>query len=268
MAWSIVGKRFTDAEFADYVEGLDINGGWTTNPRFITLHNTATPSLAQRPKGFTETHIKNLHNYYVGKGWNGGPHLFIDQNGIWVFNPLTRKGTHSPSYNNYSIGVEMLGDYAKESFASGPGALVRGHSVFAVAVLSKKLDFDPSTMKLHKEDPRTDHDCPGKNVGKQWFVGAVAALLNDWKDGDDGPADVPVKVIVNGVYDASVGAYIDPEQDFIVARMDKLAASIGSNDPKETGSKVFMHAATYYRSKGYDVAYDNVNKKLYVNKRD
>lgn len=163
MAWKgIVGKSFTPREFAKYVDTLEWRA-W--KPKFIVLHNTAVPSLAQRPSGFTAQHIRNLETYYRDhQKWSAGPHLFIDDRQIWVFSDLTAPGTHSPSWNGVAIGIEMLGDYNVESFTEGRGLAVREHTTWAIAKLSTKLDFRADGWKFHNEDPRTTHDCPGKNA--------------------------------------------------------------------------------------------------------
>jgi hypothetical protein len=165
MAWKgIVGKSFSPESFETYCEALT----WSAwRPKFIALHNTGVPSLAQRPQGFTRTHIANLEAYYRdNRKWSAGPHLFVDDKQIWVFTPLTVSGVHSPSWNSIALGLEMLGDYDKDSFDSGRGAAVRDNAVAAMATLSAVLGLDPATMRLHREDPATTHACPGKNVRK------------------------------------------------------------------------------------------------------
>lgn len=171
----IVGKSFSPADFDKYCHELQ----WTAwRPSFIVLHNTASPSLAQRPKGLTEKHIRNLEGFYRDtQKWKAGPHLFIDDLQIWVFTPLTVSGTHSPSWNKVALGIEMLGDYEKEAFDSGRGADVRQNAICALATLSAILGLEPSTMKLHREDPLTTHACPGKNVRKLEVIQAVQDLI-------------------------------------------------------------------------------------------
>src|SRR3954449_1003821 len=130
----IVGKSFGAEDFDAYCHTLQ----WVAwRPSFIVLHNTGVPSLAQRPKGLTQQHIKSLEAFYRDKqGWNAGPHLFVDDLQIWVFTPLTVSGTHSPSWNKLALGVEMLGDYDKEAFDGGRGAKVRANAVCALASMS------------------------------------------------------------------------------------------------------------------------------------
>lgn len=201
-SFTIVGKKFTISEFDAYCDSLK-KQSWVKR---IVLHNTAVPSLAQRPGGILTTqHIKNLKSYYEGMDWPGGPHLFIDATGIWVFNPLNREGTHSPSYNSSAWGVEMLGDYQKESFTSGLGAAVATnaqHAVASLAQLQGWTSIDNGKMLLHKEDPNTTHkSCPGKNVFKADFIDKVNKILK--------PVDEPeaISVIAGGV--KIDGAYVD-----------------------------------------------------------
>jgi hypothetical protein len=171
----IVGASFTPDQFDSYCHTLH----WVAwRPSFIVLHNTAIPSLAQRPLGITQPNIQNFVSFYRDvQGWNSGPHLFVDDKQIWVFTPLTVSGTHSPSWNKVALGLEMLGDYEQEAFDSGRGLLVRKNSVAALATLSAVLGIDPQTMRLHREDPLTTHACPGKNVHKPEVIQEVQALI-------------------------------------------------------------------------------------------
>ena len=172
----IIGQVFTPEEFKAYVAGISWDD-W--KPSFIVLHNTGEPTLAQRPNGLGMAHILGLQSFYRDdQGWSAGPHLFCDdQHGIWVFTSLTTPGVHSPSWNSVSLGVEMLGDYDSEEFDSGRGAQVRDNAVAAIAILSSALGIDPGTMRLHREDPKTDHHCPGDNVDKGAFIQAVRGYV-------------------------------------------------------------------------------------------
>jgi hypothetical protein len=187
MAWKgIVGKSFTPESFETYCEALT----WSAwRPKFIALHNTGVPNLAQRPQGFTQTHIANLEGYYRDQQkWSAGPHLFIDDKQIWVFTPLTVPGVHSPSWNSIALGIEMLGDFEKDAFDAGRGGLVRDNAVAAMATLSAVLGLDPTTMRLHREDPATTHACPGKNVKKLEVIQRVQEKIIH-EAGEHSPAE-------------------------------------------------------------------------------
>ena len=147
----IVGINFTADEFDSYCHALH----WSSwRPSFIALHNTAVPSLAQRPNGFTKQHILNLEKFYRDQqGWKAGPHLFIDDKQIWVFTPLIVSGTHSPSWNKIALGVEMLGDFDKDEFDSGRGLKVQQNAIAAFATLSAILDSIPTRYACTRRTP-------------------------------------------------------------------------------------------------------------------
>lgn len=183
MAWKgIVGKSFSPDEFDKYCHTLQ----WTAwRPSFIVLHNTAVPSLKERPNGLTLDHIKGLETFYRDtQKWSAGPHLFVDDKQIWAFTPLTVSGVHSPSWNKVALGIEMLGDYATEAFDSGRGLQVRKNAVAAIATLSAILGLDPHTMRIHREDPLTTHVCPGKNVRKLEVIQEVSDLIISRHNGE------------------------------------------------------------------------------------
>jgi N-acetylmuramoyl-L-alanine amidase len=185
----IVGRTFTASQFDTYCHELT----WVAwRPSFIVVHNTATPSLAQRPNGLTEQHIRDLEAFYRDEQkWSAGPHLFVDDKQIWVFTPLTVSGVHSPSWNKVALGVEMLGDYETEEFNNGRGLQVRNNAVAALATLTAVLGLDPETMRIHREDPATTHACPGKNVRKLEIIQQVKDLLVQRHGGDHAPGAGP-----------------------------------------------------------------------------
>ncbi len=88
-------------------------------------------------------------------------------------------GVHSPSWNSIALGLEMLGDFDKEAFDTGRGAQVRDNAVAAMASLSAVLGLDPNSMRLHREDPKTTHACPGKNVKKLDVIQRVQEKIEE-----------------------------------------------------------------------------------------
>lgn len=163
MAWSgIIGRHLKPAEIHGYVSAIRWDE-W--KPDFIVVHNTASPSLSSRPNGLTAQHIKNLEAYYRDQqGWRAGPHFFVDDHGVWLFTPPTVPGTHSPSWNGVSLGIEMLGDFASEEFVSGRGGEVRYNTIRLMASLLHQLGLPDTAWKYHIEDTKTNHDCPGKKA--------------------------------------------------------------------------------------------------------
>lgn len=192
MAWPAVKRDFQQEAFRAYVDTLVWNR-W--RPSMIVLHNTAAPSLAQWHETAAKdqaagrvpgaSRIASLEQYFRNdQGWSGAPHLFVADDRIWVFNPLTLPGVHSPSWNGISIGIEMVADFAREDDDAGPGLKVRRNAEFCTAVLCATLGLDPQkAVKLHREDPKTTHDCPGKDFAQD--EAQVIAEIADLMDGGD-----------------------------------------------------------------------------------
>src|SRR5438477_12996187 len=86
----IIGRGFRPQEFKDYVGTLSF-GDW--RPQFIVLHNTSAPKLSQWHSHPGEERMRNLEAYYRDEqGWSAGPHLFVADDLIWAFTPLTTSG--------------------------------------------------------------------------------------------------------------------------------------------------------------------------------
>lgn len=268
-AFTIIARQFTADEFSTYIDGVTLTD-WT--PTLIVLHNTYNPTLKACPDGFNDDRIENLHQYYQfqvdngpgkPKGWSGGPHLFVDQNGVWVFNPLDRHGVHSPSWNKVAWGVEMLGDYSTESFDDGPGLDVQKNAVAALAAMFRKLGIDTvdnDNFKLHREDTLTSHKgCPGSNVDKQSVMTAVQAQLSV---STTPPAETPVKIVVY-----RKGAGEDPSAvvagalvgGVCMADVQDLADATGLDT--DGAGKVSVRE---FVGDAYSIRWDGANSKVYL----
>lgn len=198
MSWPAVKRAFSQEDFRRYVATL----AWPTwRPSKIVWHNTAAPSLAQwiksadadRFNGLVPgtTRIGNLERFFRdNQGWSGCPHLFVANDLIWVMNPLTARGTHSPSFNTTALGIEMVGDFAAEDDDAGEGLRVKRNTIFASAVLCQALGLDPqSAIYLHKQDPRTTHDCPGIDIARD-KISMIAEVCDLMAGGEHDPAAV------------------------------------------------------------------------------
>jgi hypothetical protein len=178
-AWKgIVGKGFTAAEFHAYVATLHFTA-W--RPSFVVLHNTAEPTFAEWHKVSGHARMANLERYYRdAQRWSGGPHLFVADDLIWVFTPLTESGVHSPSWNHVAWGVELVGDYSREVMVPA----LKANAISALATLHGALGIDPATLRLHREDPLTTHNCPGSSVLKTDIVAEIALELSAMSPGE------------------------------------------------------------------------------------
>lgn len=189
-------------EFKSYLRGL--NFSW--RPSGMVLHNTASPTLKQWWHGGTlpAQRIKNLRSYYENDlGWSAGPHAFVDGVTIWVFTDFNVRGVHSPSWNSSRLGIEMVGDYAVEDDETGEGAKVMAMTVALFSECHAFFGWEPSnvSIKLHKEDTQTTHDCPGKKIVKSEFISDVVHYMGE--GGDHG--DIPISPTSGEVHNVPAG---------------------------------------------------------------
>ena len=177
----IVGTNFTAVEFDHYIATVQFNA-W--RPQFVVLHNTAAPKLSEWHKVPGSARMQGLANFYQNQQkWSAGPHLFVADDFIWVFTPLNVSGVHSPSWNNIAWGVEMVGDYEVEAFDSS----VRENVLSALTSMHATLGLDPNALRLHKEDPLTTHNCPGKNIVKAEIISGIQQRLAARMPGEHRP---------------------------------------------------------------------------------
>jgi hypothetical protein len=202
MTWrGIVGRSFSPDEFERYIETLKF-GVW--RPRFVVVHNTSAPDIKTwndwqiRARPVTdEQWAQNLVGFYRDtQHWSAGPHLFVTPRGILVFSPLTGPGTHSPSWNSVSWGVETVGEFEREPFNGS----IKANLIAALAILhaAAGLQLTPYSrgvrgLHFHREDPLTTHkSCPGKNMVKTDLIKAVQAeILRRHPGGGHPEGDAP-----------------------------------------------------------------------------
>jgi hypothetical protein len=173
MSYNNVGKVWTLDSFGEYLKTIK-PPSWA---KAVCLHHTASPSLAQRPKGWAIQNIINMREFYKGMGWRSGPHLFTDEDQIFGMTPLTETGVHARSFNRSAIGIEALGYYSKgqEDPKSGRGLQVWLNTADITKRLLNWLGLpvNDKTVLFHRDDPRTSKDCPGSQVSKDWILSLI-----------------------------------------------------------------------------------------------
>lgn len=226
------GKPYNQQELAAHIQSLNFTD-W--KPQFITLHNTSDPDLKTYigwPPAKRRQYIHNVQGYYENDlGWHAGPHFFVppslpDDPDVWAFgfsNPVA-SGVHASCFNKQSIGIEMFGEYDREPFDTGPGASVRDHAVYLMALLCKQADIDPNTLHFHIECARDNHDCPGTHARNK------ADLIQRIKDQLVTSGGVPIPPLV-----PSVPPQTPPLTPPLtpIQRFTNIVATVfgGSNDP-------------------------------------
>lgn len=180
----MIKRGGTPAQFLNYLhdEAAPHMSAW--RPSMIVLHNTGRMEWpGHTPAGVPITPEQRLDNMSVG--WTEAhfpstPHLVVSPAGIiWLAWPLWKPGTHAPSWNRVSWGVETVGDF---DYDQPSDAMIDGIAT-ALAGMFAMLGRVPNadTFKLHKEDPLTGHKrCPGKNLGsKAVWLDRISAKLTD-----------------------------------------------------------------------------------------
>lgn len=218
MSFKDVGKVASVTEFINILEKITP----PTWAKTITLHHTASPSLAQRPKGFIAQHIVNMRDYYQGLGWKSGPHLYADDDQVWFMSPLTEKGVHAVSFNSTSIGIEVLGDYDEEDPFNGRGLDCWHTAASATRSLAKWLGITPTTdtIKFHRDDPKTSKTCPGTKIKKDWFLSLV--------NGSSSISSNLIPVPTTKVNVESVAAFVTKNKGYSDADVSKLLKKKGA----------------------------------------
>lgn len=143
------------------------------------LHNTAAPDLKLGLK-YSIEHWRDMWvGYYKSLGWSAGPHFFCFPDKVLLFTPVNVRGVHSPSWNGTKFGVEMVADFDHDDDDAGLGLKIKMNAVAVFAALYARLGLDPAGIKLHKEDTRTTHDCPGRDIDKAEFIQLVQEYMGE-----------------------------------------------------------------------------------------
>lgn len=151
--------------------------------RGIVVHHTYRP-LPTQWLGLRS--IAGLKEFYLGKEWDSGPHLFIcvgarnpADDGIFQLTPLNVKGIHATYANSSHWGIEVVGDYDGMAWPPALQAMVYDTMT---ALLSWRSIDPASTIPLtirgatkvehytlpavmgHREVPYCVKTCPGKAI--------------------------------------------------------------------------------------------------------
>ncbi len=165
MPISIINRRLDLHEFRDYVATYDFG---TEPANKLVIHHTWRPT---KDGWGGARSIGGLKRYYEGKGWPAGPHLFIADDGIWLFSPMRKDGIHAGELNHRSIGIEVVGDYDEEKWTGKTKENVLG----VIKVLMTQLGIDKQNIFFHRDvSPKS---CPGHAITKDWLF----AELDDFR---------------------------------------------------------------------------------------
>lgn len=173
--------RMTAEEFIEYAQGLTICDPYD----IVFLHHTAIPTRESWRGAET---ILAMKRYYEQekvwqdvdgrwyRGWTRGPHLFVAEDGIWLFSPLAEDGVGVAGHNTASRHLEMVGNYN----AARPDGATLTNTVAVLGALLSKAGLSVDALHFHREYATTD--CPGKAVTREWVRGLVQAWLDGYRN--------------------------------------------------------------------------------------
>ena len=153
----IINRRLTLNEFRDYVK--EYNFG-TKPANKLVIHHTWSPT---KESWAGERTILGLKGYYERKGWKAGPHLFVAEDGIWLFTPMRKDGIHAGKLNPRSVGIEVVGNYNEEKWSGD----TKKNALGTIKVLMDQLDLSEDDLYFHRDS--SSKSCPGWAIAKEWL---------------------------------------------------------------------------------------------------
>ncbi len=160
----IINKRLSLNEFRHYVDSYNFG---SVPPNKLVIHHTWRPT---KNSWAGERTIGGLKKYYEGKGWPVGPHLFIAEDGIWLFSHMNKDGIHAGNLNTGSIGIEVVGDYDNEKWSGE----TKVNTLGSIKALIDKLNLSNSDIYFHRDV--SGKSCPGWAITKEWLFAELANL--------------------------------------------------------------------------------------------
>jgi hypothetical protein len=176
----IDGRVMSASEFVAYIEGLEMPEPLPT--RFF-LHHTWKPT---RESWRGHSTILAMKRYYeqqlwrdaqgrLREGWTVGPHLFVADDGIWLFSDIRYDGVGVYGHNYRTRHLEMVGDYDGQL----PSGATLRNTIVALGVLHEKLGLDIRRLYFHRDF--SSKSCPGWAVQKDWIIPQVERWIHEYR---------------------------------------------------------------------------------------
>lgn len=230
---NILAQKLNQDEFRNYVATYDFG---SIKPDSLVIHHTWRPT---KKDWNGEKSIMGLKNYYEGLGWNAGPHLFIAEDGIWLFTPMKDVGIHAGAGNShrdklgrlkgYSIGIEVVGDYDVERWTGD----TLSNAMTTIRILMKRLAMTNEQVFFHRDF--SNKSCPGHAITKEWLFQELAK-----RDAEGTKAVVDVSTVsswareafqwqIEEDFDRSVLPHQKVEAEWVFAMIHKYHQKYGKN---------------------------------------
>ncbi|OGO04482.1 MAG: hypothetical protein A2Y73_06615 [Chloroflexi bacterium RBG_13_56_8] len=109
------------------------------------------------------------------EGWTAGPHLFVEDHGIWLFSDLAYDGVGVYGHNYRSRHIEMVGDYDNQR----PSGSTLANTIAALGILHYRLGLDAKELNFHRDF--STKSCPGRAVTKEWLIPQVLQWITEYR---------------------------------------------------------------------------------------
>ena len=176
---AIDGRVMQQKTFINFVLAKDFG---PLPPQTSFLHHTWRPAREDwrglesllAIKAYYERQRWTDEQGQVHSGWTAGPHLFIADDGIWLFSDMANDGVGVIGHNHRSLHLEMVGDYDSRL----PSGKTWANTVTALGILHIRLGLNPQSLMFHRDF--SHKTCPGRSVSKEWVIPQVEAWVNDF----------------------------------------------------------------------------------------
>ncbi len=144
--------------------------------RWIVIHHSATDAGSaelfdrmHRAKGWDE-----LGYHFVITNGNGASDGLVQVGPRWIKQKWGAHcgGTPNNDYNNYGIGICLVGDFTN----SLPSQAQLQSLLRLVSYLSRRYEIDPSCVIGHRDAPNASTECPGDALHRYVHTHLRAAL--------------------------------------------------------------------------------------------
>ena len=126
-------------------------------------------------KAYDERRLWRDHEGRLHEGWTAGPHLFIADDGIWLFSDLRYDGVGVYGHNYRSRHIEVVGNYDQQA----PSGATLQNTIVALGILHERLGLDIRKLNFHRDF--STKSCPGWAVSKAWIIPQVEAWIEGYR---------------------------------------------------------------------------------------
>ncbi|MBI1801029.1 MAG: N-acetylmuramoyl-L-alanine amidase [Chloroflexi bacterium] len=176
----IDGRVMQQKDFVAYVMAKEFG---PEPPTAIFLHHTWRPAQHDWQGLDTLLAMKAYyeHQSWVDEagqahsGWTAGPHLFIAEDGIWLFSDMAYDGVGVVGHNHLSLHIEMVGDFDSDP----PSGKTWANTVTALGALHARLGLETKSLMFHRDF--SSKTCPGNAVTKEWVIPQVEAWVREFR---------------------------------------------------------------------------------------